>query len=122
MMCLLTLWGAAACDDSDGAVTQPEVTSTDTEVTAAPEETAPPATEGESVTSAPTETETTAHVCEGGEWTVKLAASCTEQGIRVKTCACGETVEEDVIPATGPTVAAIPARDPTCSETGMSEG
>lgn len=56
-----------------------------------------------------------------GEWTVIKYADCGENGTRIKTCTvCGETVETDVIPATGnhnyETV--IEAKTPTCKEEG----
>ena len=121
MVCLLTLGGVSACDNTDTDIPT-DVTTVDTEASAVPEDTSSPDTEGEIVTGVPTESQTTAHACEGGDWTVKVAATCTEKGVKVRTCTCGKTVDERSIPATGHTVVAIPAKNATCTETGLTEG
>ena len=40
------------------------------------------------------------HVHSYGEWKIQEKATCTEKGIRVKTCECEHEIEEE-IPATG---------------------
>ena len=42
----------------------------------------------------------TAHTHAFGEWTVTTPATCTKDGVKTRTCACGET-ETQAIPATG---------------------
>ena len=42
----------------------------------------------------------TAHTHAFGEWTVTTPATCTKDGVKTRTCACGET-ETRAIPATG---------------------
>ncbi len=42
----------------------------------------------------------TAHTHTFGEWTVTTPATCTKDGVKTRTCACGET-ETQTIPATG---------------------
>ena len=42
----------------------------------------------------------TAHTHAFGEWTVTTPATCTKDGVKTRTCACGET-ETRTIPATG---------------------
>ena len=42
----------------------------------------------------------TAHTHAFGEWTVTTPATCTKDGVKTRTCACGET-ETQTIPATG---------------------
>ena len=44
----------------------------------------------------PAETEP-AHVCEFGEWTVTKEPTCTENGVRVRTCECGRSEEEEIV-------------------------
>ncbi len=56
-----------------------------------------------------------------GEWTVTTEPTCTEKGVETRTCECGET-ETREIPALGHTEQVIPAVEPTCTETGLTEG
>jgi hypothetical protein len=56
-----------------------------------------------------------------GEWTTTKEATCTEKGVETRTCECGET-ETREIPALGHTEQVIPAVEPTCTETGLTEG
>ena len=56
------------------------------------------------------------------EWTVTKEASCTEDGLKTRTCSiCGET-ETEVIEATGHTAVVIKGKDATCTEPGLTEG
>ena len=57
-----------------------------------------------------------------GDWTVQKEPSCIEDGLQVQVCSvCGDTVEE-TIQATGHTEEIISAVEPTCIETGLTEG
>ena len=95
--------------------------------------------EGE-VTTAPTCTEAgvKTYTCEacgetreeavealGHSWNegeVTTAPTCTEAGVKTYTCeACGATREE-TIDATGHNPVIIPAKEPTCTEAGLTEG
>ena len=61
----------------------------------------------------------TAHTHEYGEWTVTTPATCTEDGVKSRTCACGET-ETQVIPATGHSFGKWTVTTPaTCTEDGV---
>ena len=46
---------------------------------------------------------------------------CTEEGIKEKKCSCGDTVTEPIAP-TGHTEETVPAIEPTCTKTGLTEG
>lgn len=60
------------------------------------------------------------HTWNAGE--VTKEATCTEKGVKTYTCSvCGATKTEE-IPATGHTEETIPAKAPTCTETGLTEG
>lgn len=48
-------------------------------------------------------------------------ATCTEPGEKTLTCSCGD-VKTEVIPAKGHTEVIDAAKDPTCAETGLTEG
>ena len=78
-----------------------------------------------------------------GEWSVTKNATCTEEGVKTRYCDCGEK-QSDVIPATGhnyvdyvctnccdihespeckhENLDFLLAKDPTCTETGLTEG
>ena len=61
----------------------------------------------------------TAHTHEYGEWTVTTPATCTEDGVKTRTCACGET-ETRAIPATGHSFGEWTVTTPaTCTEDGV---
>ena len=95
VMCIFAL---AACDNGG----EPEATTKAPEVTV----------------EQPTQTE--AHVCSFGEWTVVNAATCTESGWSERVCACGETQVLDII-ALGHTEATVEAVEPTCTTSGLTE-
>ena len=60
------------------------------------------------------------HTWNDGE--VIQAATCTQEGVMRYTCQkCGETKEE-ATPVKTHTLVTIPAQDPTCTETGLTEG
>ncbi len=57
-----------------------------------------------------------------GDWVVTTEPTCTEAGEKTKTCAdCGDEITEDV-PETGHTPTVDEAKEPTCTETGLTEG
>lgn len=61
----------------------------------------------------------TAHTHAFGEWTVTTPATCTKDGVKTRTCACGET-ETQTIPATGHTFGDWTVTTPaTCTEDGV---
>ena len=58
-----------------------------------------------------------------GEWIIDKEATCTEAGSKHRVCTkCGETADTEIIPATGHKEVLDPARDSTCTETGLTEG
>ena len=82
----------------------------------------PQETIGETTAEETTAEETTeAHVCSFGEWKTTKEATCTEDGEQERACACGEkeTQSLDMIPHTETIDAAV---NPTCTETGLTEG
>ena len=61
----------------------------------------------------------TAHTHAFGEWTVTTPATCTKDGVKTRTCACGET-ETQTIPATGHSFGEWTVTTPaTCTEDGV---
>lgn len=61
----------------------------------------------------------TAHTHAFGEWTVTTPATCTKDGVKTRTCACGET-ETQTIPATGHSFGDWTVTTPaTCTEDGV---
>ncbi len=64
---------------------------------------------------------TTPHI--PGEWIVDKEATCTEAGSKHRVCTkCGETADTEVIPAKGHTEVIDPAKNATCTESGLTEG
>ncbi len=61
------------------------------------------------------------HTHSYGEWDVITEATCTSQGLKQRTCSCGE-VEKEVIPAAGHTTVTDKAVAATCTTTGLTEG
>jgi len=61
------------------------------------------------------------HICSFGEWTTVKEATCTEKGEQERSCACGEK-ETQNIDALGHTEVVDEAIEPTCTETGLTEG
>lgn len=58
-----------------------------------------------------------------GEWIIDKQPTCTESGSRHRVCTkCGETTDTEVLPAKGHTEVVIPAKDATCTETGLTSG
>ncbi len=53
---------------------------------------------------------------------VVTASTCTEQGFTTYTCECGDIYIDDYVDALGHTEEIIPAVEPTCTETGLTEG
>ncbi len=51
----------------------------------------------------------------------KVAATCVDKGVKLYTCECGETKEE-AVDALGHTEVAVPGKDATCTEAGLTEG
>ena len=56
-----------------------------------------------------------------GDWETVQAATCTEDGVEVRTCACGEK-ETRALAAKGHTEWILPSKPATCTETGLTEG
>ena len=56
-----------------------------------------------------------------GEWTVTKEVKCQEPGAESRSCECGAT-ETRAIPAKGHTEVTDPAVEPTCTDTGLTEG
>ncbi len=55
-------------------------------------------------------------------WTVILPATCTERGSQIKICSVCNNINSEVIPSLGHTEVVDAAVDPTCTETGLTEG
>lgn len=53
------------------------------------------------------------------EWETSKEPTCTSDGLKIRTCKC-DTVEEDVIKATGHTVVEVEEKAATCTENGYS--
>ena len=57
-----------------------------------------------------------------GEWQTVSAASCSSKGMKKQVCsACNAEKTED-IPALSHTEVTVPAKEPTCTEAGLTEG
>ena len=63
----------------------------------------------------------TEHTHKFGEWSTTKNATCNEDGVKTRYCDCGEK-QSDVIPYINHTEQTIPAKEATCSETGLTEG
>ena len=61
------------------------------------------------------------HTHEFGEWNEVRAASCIEDGKRVRLCECGEA-EEEIISATGHVEEVIAEKTASCTKSGLTEG
>ena len=57
------------------------------------------------------------HTCSFGEWTVIEKATCTEAGLKVRVCECGES-QTEIIPAGHSYTFVVKA--PTCTEQGFT--
>ena len=58
-----------------------------------------------------------------GEWTVTTEATCTEDGEEQRVCSRDKThIEKRTIKAAGHTEVAIPGKDASCTEAGLTEG
>ena len=53
---------------------------------------------------------------------VVTAPTCTEGGYTTYTCSCGDSYVADETPALGHTEEILPAVEPTCTESGLTEG
>ena len=67
--------------------------------------------------SDPTTGSSSEHSCEFGEWTVIEQPNCTEAGLKVRVCECGESKTE-IIPAGHSYAPVVTA--PTCTEQGFT--
>lgn len=61
------------------------------------------------------------HIHGFGEWYVSENATCTESGVRIRSCECGEN-QSEAIPANGHVEENLSAKESTCTETGLTEG
>ena len=57
--------------------------------------------------------------CEFGDWVIVKNATCTENGLKKRTCIRGDRYETEVIPATGHSYTAV-VTEPTCTERGYT--
>ena len=58
-----------------------------------------------------------------GEWIIDAEATCTENGAKHTECTvCGETVKTEALPSLGHNEGVDEAIEPTCTETGLTEG
>ena len=84
-------------------------------------------TEADEPTETKTETETRTTrpedhvVCSFGKWKTVKDATCTEAGLQERVCECGEK-ETQTVGALGHTEVIDAAIEPTCMETGLTEG
>lgn len=62
------------------------------------------------------------HTCVGMAWITVTEPTCTEEGEKHFICNCGNTLETGTISALGHTEAVDGAVEPTCTETGLTEG
>lgn len=76
----------------------------------------PEATNQQSLNNVPTQ-----HAHSFGNWTTVKTPTCTEDGLKERSCACGET-ETESISATGHNVVTDVGVEPTCTEAGKTEG
>ena len=51
-----------------------------------------------------------------------ISPTCTEDGYTIHTCECGDSYTDDIVPSIGHTETALPAKSPTCTEPGLTEG
>lgn len=70
---------------------------------------------------APADTLPPPHGHAWGEWEVVSEPSCTEEGIKERSCVCGE-IETESIPANGHAPVTEPAVPATCTADGLTEG
>lgn len=62
------------------------------------------------------------HIC-SEEWAIEREATCTEEGLQIKTCTvCGETLETEEIPVTDHKFGNfVIAKEPTCRSKGLKQ-
>ena len=128
LLCLVLLVCVfVACDNTKSTVTD---TSAETTADITAETTAEATAQTSAQTSADTTAETsddtaadteTDHVHNFGEWKITKEATCTIDGVKTRSCACGES-EEDTVVAPGHTEVDDAAVDATCTETGLTAG
>lgn len=75
--------------------------------------------DAQSETDVGAQTET--HVCSFDTWHTIKDATCTEDGVQERTCDCGEK-ETQSVDANGHTEVIDEALDPTCTNTGLTQG
>ena len=60
------------------------------------------------------------HVHSFGEWTITVAATCTDDGAKIRYCDCGEMQSETIAASHKEYI--LPAIDATCTESGLTKG
>ena len=63
---------------------------------------------------------TACHSHNYGEWNIIQNATCTADGLKIRSCSCGEE-QNEIIPA-GHKEQIIPAKEATCTESGITAG
>ena len=63
----------------------------------------------------------TDHIHKFGDWSVTKNPTCIEGGVKTRYCDCGAK-QSDTIPANGHKVETIPAKQATCTTTGLTDG
>lgn len=109
----------------EGSVPETSVPDSESVETVEPGSSDPDSFETETVETTPVETDPveseTSHAHAWSEWQTVQEATCTDAGLKERTCLCGET-ERDPVEALGHTEVVDAALEATCTAAGMTEG